>query len=218
VAADILLIDDHPMVRTALRSILTTQDDWRVCAEASSLQEAMDAVKAHEPQIALVDLQLQNGNGIEIVQELKRQNSKIRMLVVSMHDENLYAERALRAGAHGYICKTESSQTLIAAIRRVLDGKHYVSDSMNERILANSSTDNDKFPETRIELLSDRELQTFELIGDGLTAREIAERLGVAVKTVNTFRENIKSKLKIDSANRLTRVAIEWKLTGAFSN
>lgn len=215
---NILLIDDHEMVRTGLRSILAAQADLHVCAEASSLQEAIAAAESHQPQLALVDLQLNHGNGIEAVQELKSRYPGIRLLVVSMHDENLYAERALRAGAHGYICKTEAAVNLINAIHRVMDGRHYVSESVNERILSNASGDDAEFPESRIGLLSDRELQTFELIGDGMTAREISGKLGVAVKTVNTFRENIKAKLKIESANRLTRVAIEWKLTGAFSD
>jgi DNA-binding NarL/FixJ family response regulator len=192
-----------------------TQGDFQVCAEASCQEEAIAAADEHQPQLALVDLQLKDASGIDVLKELKKHHPDIRLLVVSMHDENLYAEKALKAGAHGYIGKDESSRNLIAAIRRVLDGKHYVSDSVNERILAGAS---DAFPESRIDSLSRRELQVFELIGDGLTAREIADKLGVAVKTVNTFRENIKAKLKIESANRLTRVAIEWKLTGAFGD
>lgn len=214
-AVDILLVDDHPMMRTGLRGILTTQDDFQVCAEASCLQEAIAAAKAHELQIALIDLQLKDGSGLEVVQALKRQHPNVRLLVVSMHDENLYAERTLRAGAHGYISKAESSAKLIAAIRRVLDGKHAVSEAINEKILASTTGDVEELPENRILSLSNREMQTFELIADGMTAREIAEKLGVAV---NTFREKIKAKLKLQSSNRLMRAAIEWKLTGVLSN
>ncbi len=214
----ILLVDDHKMVRMGLKSILRTQEDFRICGGASCLQEAMELAAEHQPHLVLVDLQLKEGSGLNVVRELKKNHPAVRLLVVSMHDENLYAERVLKAGAHGYISKDASSQNLIDAIRRVLDGKHYVSDSVNEKILATASGDDVDSPEVRIGLLSEREMQTFELIGEGKTAREIATELGVAVKTVNTFRENIKAKLQIDSANRLTRVAIEWKLTGAFCN
>lgn len=214
---DILLVDDHPVVRAGLRGILASQDDFRVCAEASCLQEAIDASEAQTPHVALIDLQLKDGNGLDVVQELKRRHPDVRMLVVSMHDENLHAERTLRAGAHGFVSKDASSRHLITAIRRVLDGKLYVSDSVNERLLARASGDDAEFPESRIDLLSDRELQTFRLIADGMTPREISAKLGVAVKTVNAFREHIKTKLKIQTSNRLTHVAIEWKLTGAFN-
>lgn len=211
----LVLIDDHPMVREGLRALIAPHGDLQICAEAATCEEALRVVNETHPDLALVDIQLKDGNGIDLVRQLRSKHDSLRMLVVSMHDEQLYAERALKAGALGYISKDESSRSLILAIRRVLEGKHYLSEAVNERILARTTSAGEKKGGNGISGLTDRELEVFELIGDGLTARDIASNLSIAVKTVNTFRENIKAKLSISSASKLTRVAIEWKLTGS---
>lgn len=211
--ASVLIVDDHPMVRTGLKNILVAEQ-YSVCGEASGVEEAILAVRSTSPDIVLIDIQLKDGSGIDLIRELRKSQSGVKMLAVSMHDEMIYAERALRAGAHGYIEKDQSPANLISAIQKVLSGKHYISEAVNERILARAAGSDDGSLGSRIHLLSDREFEAFELISEGLTAKEIAEKLGVAVKTVNTFRENIKAKLQLESANRLMRVAMEWKLTG----
>ena len=170
----------------------------------------MQQVMEKKPDFVIVDISLKSGHGIELIKQIHAQNEKIKMLVLSMHDESLFAERAIRAGAMGYLNKEQSRTRILEAIRSILSGEVFLSDAMTARMLTRTmgkSNDEDKSP---IETLSDRELQVFELIGQGLTVREIASKLQLSPKTVETYRENIKAKLDLDNATELIRHAVQW--------
>jgi DNA-binding NarL/FixJ family response regulator len=211
----ILLVDDHPLMRQAVKETIDQERDLMVCGEAGDEATAMQVLKTTQPQLVLVDLSLVDGNGLELIRWIAKVDSAVRVLVLSMHDEELYAERAIRAGARGYINKRADPGTIIAAIRTVLAGNIYLNPAIVGRILqrlAGGATDAGATP---AEQLSDREMQTFELIGSGLGSREIAERLCVSVKTVEAYRQRIKDKLGIDTGPELARRAVEWVLLKA---
>ncbi len=211
-AARILIVDDHPLVREGLIALISAQADFEVCGEAAGLTEARQMIGATRPHVVVLDLTLPDGNGIELVKELKASPDAVKVLVLSMHDESLFAERALRAGAMGYLGKHEVSRTIIQAVRTVLAGKLYLSPRMTEQMVQRafgSSGDSRRSP---LDLLSDREIQVFELIGQGLTVRQIATRLELSPKTVETHREHIKEKLTLKNTAELTRHAVQWVL------
>lgn len=206
-----LIVDDHPLVREGLIGLISAQPDFEVCGEASGLAEARERIAATQPQVVILDLSLKDGNGIELVKELKANAPEVKVLVLSMHDESLFAERVLRAGAVGYVSKHEAPRTIIQAARTVLSGKVYVSESLTEQMVQRAFGGGD-LGRSPIDRLSDREMQVFELIGQGLTVREIAARLELSPKTIETHREHVKDKLGLKNATELTRHALQWVL------
>lgn len=208
----ILIVDDHPLVRTGLGELLKHEADLKICCEASNLQEAFQFLRDSSPDVAIVDVSLPDGNGLDLVKRLRIRNPNTRILVLSMHDEALLAERALRAGALGYINKEEAAENIVAAIRRVLKGKTWMSRRMKEHLLSTGAARTPGSFDSPLDCLSNRELEVFELIGRGLGTGEIAGKLHLSVKTIETHRANIKKKLHIDSSGELTRRAIQWSL------
>ncbi len=206
----ILIVDDHPIVREGLTTIINEQTDLVVCGEAEDAQTALEAVGTLRPDLMIVDVSLKGINGIELVKLIQRRYEKIPILVLSMHDESLYVERVLRAGARGYIMKQEGTEKVVTAIHKILGGDIYVSEAMRKKLLR---TFQESQPETSgpsFDRLSDRELEVFRLIGQGYGTRQIADTLHVSVKTVNTYRQHIKEKLKFETGSELLRHAILW--------
>jgi DNA-binding NarL/FixJ family response regulator len=206
----ILLVDDHPLVREWLANLINEQTDLRVCGEASNSPQAFQKIGAEKPDIVIVDISLEGGSGIELIKNIKAAHPDVAMIVLSMHDESLYAERALRAGARGYIMKREATKKILQAIRAVLGGKLYISDKISDAMA-------EKFVEGRptataspVEQLSDRELEVFQLLGRGFSTRQIADHLRVGFKTVQTYSARLKEKLKLDNATQLLHEAIRW--------
>ena len=206
----ILLVDDHPMVRERLAEIINREADLRVCGEAEDRHEALQAVEARRPELVIVDLTLRNSDGLELIKDIHSRWASLRMLVVSMHDESLYAERVLRAGALGYITKQEATRNILLAIRRVLAGNIYLNERIATHIIGRLTTRGGAVAITPAEVLADRELQVFELTGRGLNTREIAGRLHIASKTVETYRARIRNKLSLEDGSELLRSAISW--------
>jgi len=209
----ILIVDDHPMVREGLAVRISKHRDMQVCGEAADVADAVKLVRETQPDLIIVDISLKDSSGLELIKQVKAQNNEVKMLVSSMHDEQLYAERALRAGAMGYINKQAMPESVIDAIRQVMAGKIYVSSQIADRLLSRSlgrrPWDAGGSPE---EVLSDRELEVFGLIGRGLSTREIAGKLGRSVHTIESHRENIKQKLKIARGVELNHRAVQWVL------
>lgn len=206
----VLIVDDHPLVRDGLTLLITREEDLAICGEAESIAEALPLFGQLQPDVAIVDLSLKDGNGLELIKQVAANELPTRMLVVSMHDEDIYAERALHAGAMGYVDKHEASEKIVNAIRRVLEGKYYVSDHIASRMFSQMTKSGTQAEKSPVERLTDRELEVFELIGDGLSMQQIAERLELSPKTVETYRGRMKKKLDIDSAQQLTHYAVRW--------
>ena len=209
-AVKILIVDDHPIVREGLAARIARQPDLVVCGEAEDVADALELVKTTQPDLIIVDLSLKSGQGLDLIKRVKARFEDAKMLVSSMYDESLYAERALRAGALGYINKQEMSDKIVDAIRQVMDGKIYLSPPMTERLLQRAVGAAPQLVQSPIESLSDRELEVFKMIGTGKTTRQIAEELHLSVKTVETHRENIKTKLDIPNSAELSREAVQW--------
>src|SRR5262249_992331 len=207
----VLIVDDHPVVREGLALRIDRQPDLEVCGEAADEAEALRCVTALKPDVAVIDISLQSGNGIDLIKRLRQRHGDVRMVVWSMYSENLYAERALHAGALGYVTKDQPTDHIIAAIRRVRDGKTYLSEAAAERLLQRAVGGNpEAAPRSEVDQLSDRELEVFRLIGMGLSTRQAAEKLHVSPKTVETYQARIKSKLGLDNAHDLIRRAVQW--------
>ena len=207
-AASVLIVDDHPAVREALAHRISTESGLRVCGEAADVSEALRLVEAANPDVAVIDIALKNGDGIDLIRRIKSRDQKVRMLVWSMYGENLYAERALRAGAMGYLDKEQATGAIIEAIRHVLDGKVYLSPTMTEKLLKRSvGQDPGRLP---IDSLSDRELEVFRLIGQGVKTQAIATQLHLSPKTVETYRDRIRVKLGLSDGTELARNAFQW--------
>jgi DNA-binding NarL/FixJ family response regulator len=206
----ILLVDDHPILVEGLTISINNQPDMEVCGSASNAREALQAVAMLKPDLAVVDISLAGSHGIDLVKDLAIQHPRLPVLVLSTHDENLYAERALRAGAKGYIMKREPVQKLIQAIRRVLHGDVCFSESVTSRMLSRRTPNSPGTEPLPMDRLSDRELEVLELIGQGRKTREIAEQLHLSMKTVQAHREHIKVKLELADFLTLTRFAVNW--------
>lgn len=207
----VVVVDDHPMMRRGLTTILESHSELEVVAQVGRADELFDYMNEKElPSLILVDVSLPGMSGIELVKHLSTTWPELKMLVVSRHDESLYAERALRAGAKGYVMKFESSETLLQAVERVLNGGIYVSREMNEKILTGMIQGRRESTESPMELLSDRELEVFEWIGRGHSSSEIADQLHLSTKTVETYRSRIKEKLGLRHASELMFHAIKW--------
>jgi DNA-binding NarL/FixJ family response regulator len=206
----ILLVDDHPLVRERLTEVINREADLVVCAEAEDRSEAIDTIKAREPHLVIIDLTLKNSDGVELIKDIHSRWPGLLMLVVSMHDESLYAERVLRAGAKGYITKQEATRSILLAIRQVLAGQIFLSELMASQLLGRLTDGASGRSGEPVECLADRELQVFELTGRGLNTREIAAHLHIGVKTVETYRHRIREKLKLEHPRDLLRSAIAW--------
>jgi DNA-binding NarL/FixJ family response regulator len=207
--AKVLLVDDHPLVREWLANLLNQQSDFEVCGEATSGRRAIELIPLVKPDVAIVDISLEGGSGIELIKSIKADYPNVVMIVLSMHDESLYAERALRAGARGYVMKREATKKVIPAIRQVLEGKLFVSDkfllAMAERLVEWNAAGG-----SPLARLSDRELEVFQMIGRGMETRQIAEAMRVSFKTVQSFCARIKEKLMLANATELLREAVLW--------
>ncbi len=208
--ARILLVDDHPIVRQGSRYVIEQTRDLSVCAEAESARDALQAIQDHHPDLAIVDISLHGTDGLELTKWIRAQDDKMPILILSMHDESLYAERVLRAGANGYLMKAEVADRLVPAIRKVLQGGIYLSDKMGQDILQEVSGRTKGLDTSPLKLLSDRELEVFRLIGQGMGTRQISTLLNLSVKTIETYRAHIKEKLGLDSATQLVRFAAHW--------
>ena len=206
----ILVVDDHPIVRRGLLLSINREADLRVCGEAENAQEALDALNKLKPDLVLVDIGIPGKSGLELVKDIRAMHPDVAVLVLSMHDESLYAERALRAGARGYIMKQERPEIVIKAIRQILSGKAYVSENMSARILEVFSGRRPAGSHVPLERITDREFEILQLIGRGKNSHEIAKALHLSVRTVDTHRTNLKGKLKLKSALQLTRYAVCW--------
>ncbi len=206
----VYLVDDHPIVRQGLIKLIEQEEGLEVCGESGTVSEALEALKKLGPDVVLVDISLENSNGLELIKLVDDLGMQIPMLVLSMHDESLYAEHALRAGASGYVMKQAASSTLIQAIEKVLAGEIYVSKSMSNQMLKMAFRSSGEDTRTGTETLSMRELEVFELIGRGNSTREIAEQLHLSVKTIETYRAHIKDKLHLRNGTELMQRAIHW--------
>ena len=206
----IVLVDDHPILREGLSRMINQEHDLQVCGQAADAGEALQLTAALRPDLTMVDLTLHDMNGLELIKGLRSRFLKMRILVLSMHKETLYAERALRAGANGYLMKQEPPETVLAAIRKVLRGEVYLSDVMASRLVVELTQGHGKPFTSSVSQLSDRELEIFELLGRGHGTRQIADRLSLSIKTVESHREHIKVKLQLDNATELAQHAFEW--------
>ena len=206
----VFLVDDHPLVRESLASLIQRQPDLSVCGEADNPAAALTGITAAQPDVAIVDLSLGERTGLDLIRDLKTSHPRVAVLVLSMHDEQLYAERALRAGARGYIMKREATRNVILAIRRVREGKIVVSEALAESLAARLVGGATGGPDSPVGSLSDRELEVFRLVGEGRTTRQIADTLHLSVKTVQAYYARIKEKLGAGSANEMLREAIRW--------
>ena len=205
----ILLVDDHPLVREWLTNLINEEPDFEVCGQAGDAREALDLMGNLSPRIAVVDISLDGGSGLELIKDIKAQHPKIDALVLSMHDEALYAERAMRAGAAGYIMKREATSKVLDALRAVLAGGLYFSNAVNA-LLAQKLVQGAAGKPTPIEILSDRELEVFQLLGRGYNTRQISEQMKVSFKTVQAYCARIKEKLNLANINELIFHAVRW--------
>jgi DNA-binding NarL/FixJ family response regulator len=206
----ILVVDDHPVFREGLLRTLHQDKHLQVVGEAAEVSDALKVAAATHPHLIVVDLSLEEGNGLDLVRMLREQSPTVRILMLSMHKESLHAERALRAGANGYIMKRESGKQLMEAIAKVLSGQTYVSETMQEHLLQKLSGPADVGSPSPQDLLSDRELEIFGLIGQGYGTRQIADELHVSIKTVESHREHIRDKMHLASTFELVQQAIHW--------
>jgi len=212
----ILIVDDHPIFRMGMKELINQEEDFTVCAMAANINEARKALATTSPDMAIIDIALAEDNGLDLVKEISRSENEIPMLVLSMHEESVWAERAIRAGAQGYIMKKEASESVISALRTIHRGQIHVSGNMIA-LLLNKLQDN---PNCRgastMDILTDRELEVFRLIGSGMSTREIAGQLSLGIKTIGTYRDRIKQKLGLKNGAELTRRAVIWTTNECF--
>lgn len=206
----IVIVDDHPLMREGLALILSSQPDFEVQDTLGSAEEALEYLKVQQPDLLVVDISLPGMSGLELIKFSKNDYPHQKILVISRHDEQLYAERAIRAGAKGYVMKVEARKVIIDAIRKVLDGGIYISATVNERLIQGMLQQRNTFAQSPLEVLSDRELEIFELVGRGHKSGEIADRLFISNKTVESYRSRIKEKLNLHSSSELVKHAVQW--------
>jgi DNA-binding NarL/FixJ family response regulator len=204
----IFLVEDHPVTREGFAQLINYQADLEVCGQAGSAAKALAAMESNRPDLLIVDISLSDSNGLELIKDLKARYPKLPSLVLSTHDESLFAERALRAGAAGYVMKQAPTTEVMAAIREVLNGRLYLSELMRSSVLHKHLQGADQG--TGVEALSDRELEVFQLVGQGHTTRQIASRLHLSVSTIETYRAHIKEKLRLNNGTELVHRAVEW--------
>jgi DNA-binding NarL/FixJ family response regulator len=205
----VVIVDDHPLFRERLSELITNELDMEVCGEAADAQQAIDLIRNTSPDLAIIDITLKGSSGLELIKSIKALSIGVPVLVLSMHDESLYAERALHAGATGYITKHESADNVLLAIRRVLAGEVYLSETMTSVCLKSFTTGLKSMPRP-LDRLTDRELEVLELIGRGHTTHQIAETLQLGVATIDTYRARIKEKMNFRTATELQHFAIRW--------
>lgn len=211
----VVIVDDHPVSRDGLAIRIERESDLQVCGEAADIADALQVIDANRPEVAIIDVSLESGNGIELVKEIKSRFPDVRMLVWSMYDESLYAERAIQAGALGYINKKNVRETIIDAIRTVLAGNVYLSPEYSAKVLSRLSRSGTATAKLPSDLLTDRELEAFSLIGQGLKTSEIAQRMELTQSTVETYRSRIKDKLQLKHAAELVREATFWVMNNS---
>jgi DNA-binding NarL/FixJ family response regulator len=212
--ARILIVDDHPIAREGLAQLINEESDLTVCWQAENAEQAMQQIRADKPDLAIVDVSLRDSSGLELVKNIKAQSAGVPILVFSMHEESFFAERALQAGALGYLTKQEPTEAILVAIRRILGGGIYLSEQMTGWLLKKADGNRAGFLQSPIRVLSDRELELFQLIGRGKNPREIAASLHLSLKTIETHRSNILRKLKLKNAVELVRYACQWENNG----
>ena len=213
----ILIVDDHPMLRRGLTSLIESEPGLMVCGEAATCQAALQAIQNSKPDLVIVDLGLEGSDGLDLIKDMKAQHPRTPALVLSMHDESLYAERAFRAGASGYVTKQQLDDTVLIAIRRLLNGEMYMSEKIGARFAQEFLSGRRVQKDSGLAVLSDRELQVFRLIGQGQSTRHIAEGFHLSIKTIESHREHIKNKLSLESGAELLRRASQWVETGQTS-
>lgn len=213
----VLLVDDHPILRRGIADLINSESSLEVCGEAGNMQDAFSLASQLKPDLAIIDVSLDGNNGIELMKNLTSRSPNLPLIAYSMHDESIYAERALRAGAKGYVMKQASPEMLLEAISQVLKGKIFLSEQMSDRLLGKLvGAGPSAAPTTSpIDKLSDRELEVLQLMGKGLSTSQIADKLCLSVKTIETYREHLKQKLNLASGQELLRYAIEWSLSQA---
>jgi DNA-binding NarL/FixJ family response regulator len=207
----VFIVDDHPLVREGLANLINAQNDLVACGEAGDSARAIAGIVKARPHVALIDISLKNESGLELVKHLASQFPQVALIVLSMHDETLYAERALRAGARGYVMKREASKSVLASIRRVLEGGVYVSERVGNRLTVKAAAPREASDSSPIERLSDRELEIFRLLGQGRTTSQIAGDLNLSLKTVQAYCARAKEKFGVTSLTELLRAAIRWE-------
>jgi len=210
----ILIVDDHPMLRRGLAALIESDPGLAVCGEAATGVAALEALREHRPALVIVDLALDGSDGLELIKEMKAHYPEIPALVLTMHDEALYAERALRAGARGYVTKQQFDDAVLVAIRRLLDGEMYLSAKLEARLATKYLGGQTLATDSPLNTLSDRQLQVFRLIGQGRSTRHIADVLHLSIKTIESHREHIKQKLRLESATELVHRATQWVVSG----
>lgn len=210
--ASIFIVDDHPLVRRGLTQLIEGEPEFSVCGEATSMDETLKKLAHNSPDLAIVDLSLPDGNGLDLVKRLLARFPDLSILISSMHDEMMFAERALKAGAKGYINKSATGDEMIDAIKQVLKGKRYTSQHIAELLSRKKAGKNQRLEQSPVEKLSNRELEVFESIGRGMGTGDIASSLKLSIKTIESHRANIKKKLGLASAGELIRSAIQWSL------
>jgi len=210
----VLIVDDHPAVREGLAVRLGSQPDMEVCGEAADVSEALRVLASTRPDVAVIDIQLKSGDGLDLIKRIKARDDPVRMLVWSVYPDKLYAGRALKAGALGYINKEETTGRIVDAIRRVREGKVFLSEEMAQSLLSQAVGGSDSLRHSPIEKLSDRELEVFRLIGEGVPTGDLAKRLHLSRHTIDTHRQRIKEKLNLANATELVQAATRWVLDG----
>src|ERR1700691_5696027 len=208
----VFVVDDHPIVRQGLALLINQETDLAVCGQAEEMHSALRAIPTARPDILIVDISLNGPDGLELLKNIRLTSPRLPVLVLSMHDESIYAERALRAGANGYIMKQEATEKVLVAVRRILAGEVYVSDRIADKMLKHYITGSGSLRNSSIADLSDRELEVFRLIGEGHGTRQIAEELYLSVKTVESYQAHIKEKLSLRSPRDLMQHAIQWNM------
>ena len=211
----VFLVDDHPLVREHLRSLLEREADLTVCGEAADVPTALSLITWQKPDLVILDISLKRSHGLELLKHLKELRPGLPVLVLSMHDETLYAERSLLAGAMGYITKEEATVNVLSAVRKVLAGQVYVSERMAARMMHKLVRGTTRPEGSPLDVLADRELEVFQMIGRGMGTRQIAEELRLGIKTVESYKARIKEKLRLTDANQLLQHAIEWVQSGS---
>jgi len=206
----ILIVEDHEIFRLGIKELINHEPDLAVCAEAEDVDTARTLINAFQPDMVIIDITLKKSNGMDLIKEISSFHKTMKMLVLSMHDELLYAERSLQAGAQGYIMKQETSKSIVKAIRHILQGNIYVSENIMSNLLKRVRTGQDTFEKSPVENLSDRELEVLRMIGQGRSTGEIAAEMNLSVSTISTYRERIKEKLQLKNSAELIRYAVHW--------
>lgn len=206
----ILIVDDHPIFCLGMTELINKEDDLLVCGSIENIRDANKAIKKLQPDMVIVDIALKDGSGLELVEDIKKERKGLPTLVLSMYDESLYAERAFAAGALGYVMKQEAVSSVVNAIRQVRNGSIYASDQIKEKIFKRLTSQVEEREKSPLAVLTNRELEVFRLIGEGLSSKEISEQLHLSIKTIGTYRENIKVKLQIKHYTELVKFAVHW--------